>query len=340
MTNLQSLKNLAKKTVPSPMYRWLGSQLNSNRDRPPVGQVDFGNLRRLTPISRQFGYDRGQPVGRYYVENFLARHAAEVRGHVLEIGDAAYTRRFGGDLVTASDVFHAVEGNPEATYVGDLSTADFIPSNTFDCFILTQTLLLIYDLPAAFETIYRILKPGGVVLATLTGISQMVGEPWEANQCWSFTPVSARRMFEAVFPPGNVANIGAAFCRHIHMDEAGHWHYISQLEQSESGVLENWLEKIAVRQRIQTPSIVVRREVYEQLGGFDRRIRYWGEDWEMWVRIASQYPVWYEIEPLALYRTHSNSLSGHSVRTGANIQDFRKAIGLVKEYLPADRANQ
>jgi SAM-dependent methyltransferase len=204
MTNLQSLKNLAKKTVPPPMYRWIGAQLKSDRDRPPVGKVDFGNLRRLTPISRQFGYDRGQPVGRYYVENFLARHAADVRGHVLEIGDAAYTRRFGGDRVTASDVFHAVPGNPEATYVGDLATADFIPSNTFDCFILTQTLLLIYDLPAAFKTIYRILKPGGVVLATLTGICQMVGEPWEANQCWSFTPVSAKRLFEEVFPASNV----------------------------------------------------------------------------------------------------------------------------------------
>jgi glycosyltransferase involved in cell wall biosynthesis len=135
-------------------------------------------------------------------------------------------------------------------------------------------------------------------------------------------------------------NIGAAFCRHIHMDEAGHWHYISPLEQSESGILENWLERIAVRQRIQTPSIVVQREVYERLGGFDRRIRYWGEDWEMWVRIAAKYPVWYEVEPLALYRTHSNSLSGHSVRSGANIQDFRKAIGFVKDYLPSDCADR
>lgn len=134
--------------------------------------------------------------------------------------------------------------------------------------------------------------------------------------------------------------VGAAFCRHIHIDEEGHWQYISPLEQSKSGILENWLERIAVGQRIQTPSIVVRREVYERLGGFDRRIRYWGEDWEMWVRIASQYPVWYEVEPLALYRTHSNSLSGYSVRSGANIQDFRKAIGFVKEYLPSDSANR
>jgi glycosyltransferase involved in cell wall biosynthesis len=134
--------------------------------------------------------------------------------------------------------------------------------------------------------------------------------------------------------------IGAAFCRHIHMDEEGHWHHISCLEQSESGILENWLERIAVQQRIQTPSIVVRRSVYEKLGGFDSRIRYWGEDWEMWVRIAAQYPVWYEAEPLALYRTRAVSLSGRSLRTGENIQDFRTAISIVKDYLPSESADK
>jgi GT2 family glycosyltransferase len=132
--------------------------------------------------------------------------------------------------------------------------------------------------------------------------------------------------------------IGAAFCRHIHMDEKGHWHYISPLEKPESGILHNWLEQIAVRQRIQTPSMVVRRSVYEQLGGFDRRLS-WTEDWEMWVRIAAQYAVGYEIEPLALYRQHSNSSSGRKVRTGEDIQDFRRAIDIVKDYLPADRAD-
>jgi glycosyltransferase involved in cell wall biosynthesis len=134
-------------------------------------------------------------------------------------------------------------------------------------------------------------------------------------------------------------DMGAAFCRHIHMDEKGHWQYISPLEQPESGILPNWLTQIATRQRIQTPSIVVRRRVYETLGTFDSRLS-WTEDWEMWVRIAANYPVGYEPEPLALYRQHSRSNSGRKVRTGEDIQDFRRAIAIVKDYLPSDRANE
>ena len=134
--------------------------------------------------------------------------------------------------------------------------------------------------------------------------------------------------------------IGAAFCRHIHMDEQDHWSWISWLEQRESGILDNWLERIAVEQRIQTPSIMVRRDVYERLGGFDRRLTCWGEDWEMWVRIAAHYPVWYAVEPLALYRRSTASLSGRSVRTGENIQDFRKATSIVRQYLPDECADK
>jgi len=134
--------------------------------------------------------------------------------------------------------------------------------------------------------------------------------------------------------------IGAAFCRILKMDEHGNWRGITVLEERESGVLSNWLERIAEIQRISTPSIVVRREVYEKLGGFDRRISCWGEDWEMWVRIAAQYPVWYEVEPLALYREHSSSLTGGSIRAGKNIQDVRKAIAITKQYLPKEKAEK
>lgn len=134
--------------------------------------------------------------------------------------------------------------------------------------------------------------------------------------------------------------IGAAFCRHIIMDDWGHWQRISPLEQTESGVLSNWLERIAVRHPLQTPSMVVRRAVYEKLDGFDRRMSSCGEDWEMWVRIAAHYPMGYEVEPLALYRDRSNSLTKRSVRTGQNIRDVRKATEIVRAYLPEARARE
>lgn len=132
----------------------------------------------------------------------------------------------------------------------------------------------------------------------------------------------------------NNPEIGAAFCRHFYMDENGHYQGNSALEQPESGILSNWLERIAIEQRIQTPSIVVRRSVYEKLGGFDRRFSCCGEDWEMWVRIAAQYPVWYEVEPLALYRIHSNSLSRISTRTAVDTQELRMATEIMQSYLP------
>ncbi len=165
----------------------------------PIEKVSFGDLRRLEPISRDWGFDRGVPIDRYYIESFLAGHAGDILGRVLEIGDDGYTRRFGADRVTASDVLHIAEGNPKATIVGDLTSAPQIPSDTFDCIILTQTLQLIYDTRAALRTCFRILKPGGVLLATFPGISQIDSGEWGGAWYWSFTTLSARRLFEEVF---------------------------------------------------------------------------------------------------------------------------------------------
>ncbi|MBD2606886.1 glycosyltransferase [Scytonema hofmannii FACHB-248] len=134
-------------------------------------------------------------------------------------------------------------------------------------------------------------------------------------------------------------DIGAAFCRHRIMDEYGSWQTISQLEQPESGVLTNFLERIASFQHIQTPSIVVRRKVYEVLGGFDSRLS-WTEDWEMWVRIAANFPIWYEIEPLAIYRKHSASNTGRNMCTAENLRDARRAINIFQSYLPTSKASQ
>ena len=168
---------------------------------PPPGAVDLGDLARLTPVSDVFGYDRGNPVDRHYIETFLAMNAAAIRGRTLEIGDATYTRRFGGPRVTRSDVLHVHDGNPAATIVADLTSAEHIASDSFDCVIMTQTLHLIFDAEFAVRTVHRILRPGGVMLATLPGISQISRNEWSESWYWSFTEPSARRIFGRVFGP-------------------------------------------------------------------------------------------------------------------------------------------
>jgi Methylase involved in ubiquinone/menaquinone biosynthesis len=148
--------------------------------------------------------DRGTPVDRYYIEGFLAREALAIQGRVLEIEDDLYTRRFGGSRVSRSDVLHVVEGNPRATLVGDLTAADHIGSDTFDCIVLTQTLQYIYDTRAVLRTLKRILKPGGVLLATFPGLSRIGHEEWEGSWYWGFTTASARRLFQEAFAEGPV----------------------------------------------------------------------------------------------------------------------------------------
>ncbi|MDF5725064.1 MAG: glycosyltransferase [Rhizonema sp. PD37] len=198
------LKSIAQKTLPTSVQRFLGKQLLGNNYTFPVGTVDLGNLRRVIPMSKIFGYDRGLPVDRYYIEKFLANCQDDIRGRVLEIGDDTYTRQFSGDRIVHSEVLHVTKDNPKATIVGDLTNADHIPSNSFDCFILTQTLQYIYDLRTAINTIYRILKPGGVVLVTVPGMNNTGYDQWADDWCWSFTALSLRRLFEEAFPTENL----------------------------------------------------------------------------------------------------------------------------------------
>ncbi|MBE9166962.1 glycosyltransferase family 2 protein [Pleurocapsales cyanobacterium LEGE 06147] len=127
------------------------------------------------------------------------------------------------------------------------------------------------------------------------------------------------------------SNVGAAFCRHAYIDEEGNWQFLSKLERRTPGILSDWLERIAVVQAIQCPSIVVKRSTYEKLGGFYLKLC-WSNDWEMWKRIAMHYPVWYEPQLLACYRLHSSSESSQLTRSGANIADIRCAINFSRSY--------
>jgi len=203
--NFNQIKNTIKRILPSKVRSYLQAKHFKFSKWPPVGFVYFGSLRRLTPISRRFGLDRGLPIDRYYIEKFLAENSEDIRGRVLEIEDNRYTIKFGGEKVSKSDILHAVEGNPKATIIADLNRADHIPSDTFDCIIFTQTLLCIYDFRSAVKTLHRILKPKGVLLSTFPGISQISRYDMERwGDYWRFTSLSARKIFEEFFPPENV----------------------------------------------------------------------------------------------------------------------------------------
>jgi GT2 family glycosyltransferase len=125
---------------------------------------------------------------------------------------------------------------------------------------------------------------------------------------------------------------GAAFCRHNCINETGQQVYSQPLEMQQKGILSNWLPKIAERQRTQYAAITIRREVFEKLGGF-YGITY-GEDWEMWTRIARYYPIAYTPAMLADYRKHSSSISENKYLSGQHIKDIAQAIELIQAHLP------
>ena len=203
-----------QRALPTGMM-YILKRLAGSRPPPPLGRVGFGDFNRTSPISPNFGYGRGTPVDRYYIEAFLATHSGDIRGRALEVGDASYCRKFGTGIVR-QDVLHVEADNPEATIVGDLSFPGVLPEGAFDCLVITQTLQFIYDMNAAIAEMHRALKPGGVLLLTCSGITQ-VDDSGDWDHLWSITRPAAERMFADVFGAANVAvevrgNVYAAVC--------------------------------------------------------------------------------------------------------------------------------
>ncbi len=161
-------------------------------------RLEWGDF-STRPMSRLWGEDRGRCIDRYYIEAFIESHATDIRGAVLEVHDSGYTRAFGGARVTRSDVVDIDAANKGATIVADLRRAVGVPSCTYDCIILTQTLQYIDDLIAALRECSRILKPEGVLLATMPSASRVAPEHGQDGDFWRFTEASARRLFERVF---------------------------------------------------------------------------------------------------------------------------------------------
>lgn len=163
-------------------------------------QVVFNDLGRIQPVSTVFGVERGTPIDRYYIDRFLAQNANLIAGRVLEVGDSTFSRKHGGERVTAYEVLHAVAGNSKATLVGDLTNPGTLPENQVDCFVCTQTFNFIFEVQKAVAGAHRLLKPGGVLLATVSGISQISrydAERW--GDYWRFTSASVEKLFAPVF---------------------------------------------------------------------------------------------------------------------------------------------
>jgi SAM-dependent methyltransferase len=214
-TEHRSIARRAFDVLPSPIQghlrRYRRCLRRYRRVLSPRAIARRGIPRRPLPISRNFGVERGDPIDRYYIDDFLRRHSGAseytpgaIHGHVLEIGEDTYTRRFGLG-VDRVDVLDASHENPRGTIVGDLTEGSNLPSDTYDCIVCPQTLEVIYDVKAAIQTIHRILKPGGTALITVPGISQIIRPDIDSwGDYWRFTTLSARRLFEEVFEPANI----------------------------------------------------------------------------------------------------------------------------------------
>jgi SAM-dependent methyltransferase len=167
-------------------------------------RLDWHNLRSTQPIARKFGFYRGKPIDRYYIENFLNKNRHFIQGRILEVSNDGYSKRFAINAQSIH-ILHANSDNPKATMVADLTKSDSLPKDAFDCFICTQTLQFIYNISAAVQNICQILRPGGVVLLTVPGISQISPDDnkrW--GDYWRFTELSLLRLFSEVFGKENV----------------------------------------------------------------------------------------------------------------------------------------
>lgn len=157
----------------------------------PVGQINWGDLRRQDPLSERWGFDRGQPVDRYYIESFLARNSDRIGGHCLEVMNTDYTLRFGQDRVIQADAVDINPKNPKANIVGDLLDPATLGTNRYDCFILTQTLTVIYDGRTVMRNCYAALKPGGTMLVTAACMCRYSPHP---EDFWRLTDRSLTRL--------------------------------------------------------------------------------------------------------------------------------------------------
>ncbi len=160
----------------------------------------FLAVRDVKPISTKFGFDRGTPIDRYYIEQFMSQNSHLVKGHCLEIVENTYTKKYGRGKVVSSDILDNNQKNRNATIVADLRDLDSLPKNKYDCLIITQTFGMIDEYEKAIRECRKILKKGGALLATVSFFSPIL----EKGSLWRFTPQGAELIFSKIFGERNV----------------------------------------------------------------------------------------------------------------------------------------
>jgi SAM-dependent methyltransferase len=155
----------------------------------------------LQPLSQVWGLDRGLPLHRFYLAQFLEESRSAIRGRCLEFQDDSYTIRYGGAAVTRSDVLHLDHSRPRATIVADLTKPNDVASDVFDCIICTHVLHVVFELDKIVSELYRILKPGGTLVVAVPHIS-MCGP--RSHEIWRFTPGGLSALLGKAFGAENV----------------------------------------------------------------------------------------------------------------------------------------
>ncbi len=166
-------------------------------------KVDFADLNRLEPFCRSYGFTRGTAIDRYYIERFLEKNAPLIEGRTLEVLNNVYTKRYGGNRVTHSDVLDINPANPAATIHEDLRTLATVPDAQYDCVVLTQTLHVIDDDESVLRQVHRILKPQGRLLLTVPCISKVGRQDIDGTWYRFYTDHGIRFVLDRAFQPSD-----------------------------------------------------------------------------------------------------------------------------------------
>lgn len=167
----------------------------------------WGNLRRSTPFSPTFGYDRGTPIDRYYLDRFLTEEGGSIRGVVGEIAGTTLVDAYGGSRVTRTEVIDLDDDNPRVTLLADLGRPSSLPYSTFDCLVVVQTLQYVAEPDVAIANCMQALRPGGTLLLAVPALAAHDGHERDEDDHWRFWPGGVAALVARVAPGASVRTV-------------------------------------------------------------------------------------------------------------------------------------